>query len=174
MTSRSDLLTNLYILIPLAMLGLMTGFFYSYSVSIMPGLNHAQPQVAIAAMQSLNITIRNPTFFVTFFLTIPVGLIGALLLRRCNQKRASIWLAMASLVYLFGAVIPTGMINVPMNDALALQNVPTDLAAASDLWKSYAPGWTFWNTFRTMTTMLALLICACAISQLKSVPARVS
>lgn len=174
MLSRSNLLTNIYILIPLTMLGLMAGFFYSYSVSVMPGLNHAQPQVAIATMQSLNITIRNPTFFVTFFLTIPVGLVGALLLWRNHQKRASIWLALASLIYLFGAVIPTGMINVPMNDALGIQSVPTEFAAASDLWRSYALSWTFWNTFRTMTTMLALLICACAISQLKALPERVS
>lgn len=174
MTSRSDLLINLYILIPLAMLGMMAGFFYSYSVSVMPGLNHAEPKVAIAAMQSLNITIRNPTFFVTFFLTIPVGLVGALLLWRKHQKRASIWLALACMIYLFGAVIPTGTINVPMNDALGLKSVPTDLAAASDLWKSYAPSWTFWNTFRTMTTMLALMICACAISQLKFTPERAS
>lgn len=174
MISRSVLLTNLFILIPLAMLGMMAGFFYSYSVSVMPGLNHAQPKVAIAAMQSLNVTIRNPTFFVTFFLTIPVGLLGALLLWRCCQKRASIWLALAILIYLFGAVIPTGVINVPMNDALGQQRIPTDLGAALELWKSYAPEWTFWNTFRTVTTMLALLTCACAISQLKSASERVS
>jgi uncharacterized membrane protein len=46
---------------------LSAGFFYTYSISVMPGLAAADPSSAIRAMQGINAVIRTPVFAFAFF-----------------------------------------------------------------------------------------------------------
>ena len=54
------------------------------------------------------------------------------------------------------AVVPTALVNVPMNEALAAID-PAGVDAAA-LWSNYSARWTFWNTVRTLTTTAALAV----------------
>jgi len=143
----------------LLMLGLMAGFFYGFSVCVMPGLDDTDPQIAISAMQAINTAVRNPVFFVTFFLTPVVSLVSAVLYWKAAQNRVAIIMAAAALAYVAGVIVPTSMVNVPMNEALGL----IDLAALSDslqqVWVDYSKPWTHWNTMRTIVTSVSLLLC---------------
>lgn len=47
--------------------GLSAGFFYAWSVSVIPGTQHISDTSYLQAMQSINRAILNPLFFVVFF-----------------------------------------------------------------------------------------------------------
>ena len=84
------------------------------------GLDAADPRVAIAAMQAMNASVRNAVFFPAFFLT-PVALgATALLARSEGRHRAAPYFLAAAVLYAGGALLLTGLVNVPMNEALGL------------------------------------------------------
>jgi uncharacterized membrane protein len=140
--------------------GVMTGVFFAFSVSVMPGLDAIDPQRAVAAMRSINEKIVNPVFL-TAFLGMPLAaaLTGALLLATGHRGAGAAFLAAAG-VYLLGALMPTFIINVPMNNTLAAAGTPDDAAHAAGLWADYSPRWTTWNTTRAAFSTLSLLLAA--------------
>lgn len=148
--------TQLLTLPPLLLAGLMAGFFYAFSVCVMPGLDRVAPSAAIEAMQGINEAVRNPVFFITFFLTPVAATISAVLLWRTGHGAAALWVAAGGLTYLLGALVLTVMINVPMNNALAL--VDPAVENAETVWREYSQRWTFWNTARASASALALLM----------------
>ncbi|NVK34168.1 MAG: DUF1772 domain-containing protein [Rhodobacteraceae bacterium] len=155
-------------LMPMSMLSLLSigavfGFFYAWVCSTMWGLDAADPRVAISAMQAMNASVRNAVFFPAFFLT-PVFLaITAFIANRQRRARSAVLFAAAAAVYFTGALMVTAIVNVPMNEALALVIVPADSAAAADLWRDYSAPWQFWNTIRTFVSGCALLLTGLAI-----------
>ncbi len=151
----------------LIMFALMSGFFYAYAVSVMPGLDSIEAIHAIRAMQGINAEVRNSVFFITYFLTPAVALIVALVLRRSGLPRPSNLLVLASVIYTAGVLLPTGMVNVPMNEALARVVVPADGGPASDVWTSYSPTWTTWNAVRTGFSVLSLLATYLCLARLE-------
>jgi uncharacterized membrane protein len=138
------------------MFGLMAGFFYAFSVCVMAGLDAIPSADAIGAMQAINAAVRNPVFFATFFLTPVVASGTAALAFVSGERRIGAFMAVASAVYVLAAALPTAIVNVPMNEALAAID-PARVEAAT-IWSDYSDRWTFWNTFRTLTTIVALAI----------------
>lgn len=156
-------------LIHLVLLGMMAGFFYAYSVDVMPALDRLDPPAAIAAMQAINDAVRNPVFFFTFFVTPFVGVIVAIAFKRSGAKGAASFSLAAAICYFVLALVPTATINVPMNEALAmvdLQNADVDPAV---IWTRYSADWTFWNTARTLTSCIALLLGGLALWSFRQV-----
>jgi uncharacterized membrane protein len=47
--------------------GLMAGVFFAFSAFVMNALARLPPPQGIAAMQSINVAVINPWFFVAFF-----------------------------------------------------------------------------------------------------------
>lgn len=140
------------------LLGLMSGFFYAYSVDVMIALDRLAPAQAIEAMQSINFVVRNPVFFITFFLTpILCFLTGALLLTGASRT-SGILIVAAGAFYLLFALLPTIAVNVPMNEALAELSAQSVAANSQVIWDEYSPTWTFWNTLRTITSLIATAI----------------
>lgn len=152
--SAAQLLT----LPPLLLIGLMAGFFYAFSVCVLPGLDRIAPSAAIEAMQGINEAVQNPVFFITFFLTPVAAAISALVLWRSGNTAAALWIAGGGVTYLLGAFLLTAQINVPMNNALAL--VDPAASNAETIWREYSARWTFWNTMRTIASTLAMLMIA--------------
>lgn len=95
------------------------GFFYAFSVCVMPGLNSTGIDTAIGAMQTIRQTVRNPVYFVTFFLTPVAACMLAVLLHQQSFQRASVLVAIAAVIYLLGVILPTASVNDPMNEALS-------------------------------------------------------
>lgn len=159
------------LLLPMSLLSLLSigaifGFFYAWVCSTMWGLDAADPEVAIKAMQAMNASVRNPVFFPAFFLT-PVILTLTAIVTATQRHRQSAALFFASAaLYFVGALLVTAMVNVPMNNALAQVAVPTDSAAAARIWQEYSEPWQFWNTLRTIVSGVALLLTGWAIFSL--------
>jgi Domain of unknown function (DUF1772) len=78
----------------------------------------------------LDRNVQNAGFFPAFFLTPVVWGATAWEARRHDRGRAARVFAAAAITYLAGALIVTMAINVPMNDDLANEAIPTSTAEA--------------------------------------------
>ena len=152
--------------------GAIFGFFYAWVCSTMWGLDEADPRVAISAMQAMNGSVRNATFFPVFFLTPVVLAIAAGLCARERRRLSAGLLAAAAVVYLLGGLVLTMTLNVPMNEDLAQVVVPTDVAAARVVWEDYSGPWQAYNQVRTVLSGVALGLAAAGLATLPRVTGR--
>lgn len=142
-------------------LAVMAGFFWSFSVVVMPGLDQTDPLTALAAMQAINRAVGNAFFAVGFF---GAPLVCLLLLGRAIVRRRDLraWLAaVGGLIYLAGAFGVTVAFNVPLNDDLARLD-PVN-AANAPLMTHYIEDWLAGNHLRTLTSLLAALVLAASL-----------
>ncbi|RKR90575.1 putative membrane protein [Micromonospora pisi] len=156
--STTNTLVAVAAAVTVALTGAVGGVFLAYSNSVLPGLTGTDAQTAIRGMTSMNQKILNPVFLLTFVGTpIAAALTGVLLLV-LGQRTAALLFLLASATYLLGAFLPTMLVNVPMNEALAAAGVPADPAEAARRWAEYASRWTGWNTLRAVASLVSLLL----------------
>ena len=138
--------------------GAMFGFFYAWVCSTMWGLDAADPDVAIAAMQAMNASVRNPVFAPAFFGTPAVLAAAALVAWTAAERRAATLFGAAAGLYVLGAMLPTATVNVPLNEALAAVEPPLGGERAGEIWQSYSRPWQGWNAVRAAAAGIALLL----------------
>ncbi|TDE48440.1 DUF1772 domain-containing protein [Nonomuraea mesophila] len=132
-------------LIALALHGALAGLYYTFSMSVMPGLNAIDTAQAEAAMRSINKKILNPWLFLVL-LGSPVA---ALLAGLFADGPAALWFFAAAAVNFAGSFLVTMAINVPMNNAMNAGTMP---------WKDFMRRWTPWNTFRAVASVVSLVL----------------
>lgn len=137
--------------------------FYAWVCSTMWGLDAADPMIAIGAMQAMNASVRNVVFAPTFFGTPFVLIATAMLALFCRFKIAALIFTIAGLLYLFGGMLLTAAVNVPMNEALAAVYIPHDAVEAQRIWDDYSKPWQFWNLVRTVVSGTTLALTGIAI-----------
>ncbi|MBL4785598.1 MAG: DUF1772 domain-containing protein [Cohaesibacteraceae bacterium] len=147
--------------------GAIFGIFYAWICTVMWGLDAADPRIAIAAMQAMNAAIRNAAFSIAFFGTPIICWLTALIAWRAGTGKVAVAFALAGLVFMLGTAIPTGTISVPMNQALALLDIPKDEALATSIWQDYSPKWQLWNQIRAGFAGISLLFVGYGIFQLE-------
>ncbi len=124
--------------------GLIAGLFYAYTVSVMPGLAHADDHTFVTAMRRINEAILNGWFMLSF-LGAPLLAVAAVVLHFTSGARGGLPWLIAGAALLVAMVVVTGAINVPMNNALAADTV--DFAA---LRAQFEDPWVRWNLVRTV------------------------
>lgn len=160
---------------PLALLsllfsGAMFGFFFAWVCSTMWGLDAADPNVAIAAMQAMNASVRNWVFAPAFFGTPVLLTFTALAAMRARDRRVATGFALAALLYVLGTMVPTMTANVPLNEALALVETPLGPVKAAEAWRAYSEPWQNWNAVRAVAAGLVLALAGWGLSGAGSVP----
>lgn len=145
-------------LVSLLLTGAIFGFFYAWVCSTMWGLDAADPATAIGAMKAMNASVRNAVFAPAFFGTPFALLLTGFLAWRSGARRATLPFVLAGLIYLTGGLVLTMVVNVPMNEALALVDVPEDPTMAEAVWSDYSGPWQLWNQIRTVASGAALLL----------------
>ncbi len=143
--------------------GAMFGFFYAWVCSTLWGLDAADPNVAISAMQSMNASVRNPVFALGYFGTPLVLAAVALVAWKGEEPRAAILFGSGALLYVLGVMIPTSMFNVPLNETLDAVEAPLAAARAQEVWQSYSAPWQLWNTVRAVAAGAALVLAGAGI-----------
>jgi uncharacterized membrane protein len=141
--------------------GLIAGVFFAFSAFVMKALASLPPAQGIAAMQCINVAVLNTLFLGTFLGTAVVCIILAAFSLLSWQKTGTGYLLAGSAMYLIGAVLVTGMFNVPRNEALAVVDPAT--ADAAQLWTGYVTGWTTWNHVRTAAALAAAALLTVAL-----------
>ena len=129
---------------------LIAGVFFAFSSFVMSGLGRLPANQAVAAMNSINVTVITPLFMAAFLGT---GLAAAVLAATNFSSLpdpSSIKITAGALVYLIGSIGVTMVFNVPLNDALAAQG--TNGAA---IWADYLKSWSMWNHVRCLASLAA-------------------
>ena len=133
--------------------GLVAGFFFAFSTTVMKALARLPGPHGLAAMQSINVVVINPLVMTALFGTAvacAVLVVAALV----NWGEAyAVYLLVGGLLYLAGVVVLTIVYHVPRNDALA--TLDSNQAGAVDHWHRYARSWTAWNHVRTVAPIAA-------------------
>ena len=148
-----------------ALLGsaLVGGIFFAFSSFVMKALARVPAAEGIAAMQSINVVVLNPSFLSAFIGTAVLSLgAGGLALAGWGRPSASFFLG-AAILYVVGTVLVTGLGNVPLNDQLAAVSA-TDVGAR-DVWEHYLDRWTMWNHVRTAAAVAAALLYTLGLTQ---------
>jgi len=172
--NNAHLATYAIALIALVLTAEIAGFFYAWVCSTMWGLDQADPRVAVPAMQAMNASVRNAVFFPAFFLTPVLLAAAAYAAWSVGARSAALGFALAAMVYVFGAFLPTMLVNVPMNEALAQLSVGQDEDAARAAWQAYSPRWQVWNTARAVASFLAVLLVGASLMALPRAATAVS
>jgi uncharacterized membrane protein len=139
---------------------LSAGFFYTYAVSVMPGLAAADPSSAIRAVQGINAVIRTPVFAFAFFGSLLFPLAVALAASIGRARQVAVLAFLSATLYGPGVFAVTFLVNVPLNEALAGANPTSDTAAR--IWANYYGPWTTWNHVRAVCACLAFGLFAAA------------
>ena len=151
-------ITMILVLSSMLLSAAIFGFFYAWVCSTMWGLDITDPRIAIEAMQTMNASVRNGVFAPAFFGT-PFALAATgIVLWRQGIRRSATLFGGSALVYLCGGLVLTMVVNVPMNEALAIVIIPDDLFSARKIWQDYSATWQFWNQVRTVASGASFLI----------------
>lgn len=150
--------------------GLMAGLFYSWSISVTPGIGRLGDKEYLASFQAMNRAIVNPVFLLCF-------LGAAVLLPVCTFMNYSqpvsnrFWFLLgASVFYIIGIIVLTFAGNMPLNNALDKFNIaaasPEQMAAFR---AQFENKWNNLNHIRSFAGAIALVLAILAcISKAKS------
>ena len=134
--------------------GLMAGFFFAFSATVMWALERQPAAAGIAAMQAINVVVLNPLFLGTFFGTAILSLVLDIVALMDWLAPRSGYLLAGSLLYFVGTFLVTVLFNVPLNNKLAA--VKPDSAEGNAVWTHYLRVWMAWNHVRTVAPLAAM------------------
>ena len=126
--------------------GLLGGLYYSYAVSVMPGLAKLDDRAFALAMNHINVAIVNPVFMLSFLGAPAVTVVAAIVELRRGTRASAGWVGGAAVLNLIGLGI-TAALNIPLNDQLA----------ADSNRAAFESSWVIWNDVRTVVTAGALV-----------------
>lgn len=149
---------KMFLLAALLSTGLMSGIFFAFSTSVMPGLRTADDRTFVDAMQHLNASIQNGLFFLVFLGALVFPAVAAVLFGRSGDRAAMWWTIAAAGLYLVVLVL-TMLIAVPLNDQLAAASLADAARARQDFEGTWVPV----NNLRTALCTLALFCLGCAM-----------
>ncbi|MEV7616869.1 anthrone oxygenase family protein [Streptomyces sp. NPDC089799] len=144
--------------------GWMSGLFYGFSVSVMPGLARAADRTVIETMQRINVAILNGWFL--------LGYLGALVftgialgLSVPSDGRPALVPLIGAFVTYAAAMILTARVNIPLNNALEAAGAPDRMsdATATTVRQSFERPWVRANAWRAVLCTASLGFLAWAL-----------
>jgi uncharacterized membrane protein len=141
--------------------GLVAGFFFAFSTTVMKALARLPAAQGVAAMQSINVVVINPLVMVALFGTaLACGVLVVAAFVEWGEPYA-VYLLVGGLAYLAGVILLTGGYHVPRNNALATLD-PNDRDAESQ-WNRYVRTWTAGNHVRTIAPLASATLFTIAL-----------
>lgn len=126
--------------------GIVTGLLLAFSAGVMTGLGRLPGDDGAAAMRAINSAVLNPVFLGVF---VGTGVACAALVVTVLVTGGPVHVAVAAVVLLVGVIGVTAVVNVPLNEALAVGGVD---------WAGFLARWTGWNHVRTAAGTVALVL----------------
>ena len=129
------------------------GIFYAFSSFVMGALARLERAEGIRAMQSINVVVINPAFFVVFFGAGVAALAAVTGSFVGGDPSGRVAIVIGAAAYVLGCIGVTVVGNVPLNDRLAA--IDADGPDAASVWSTYLERWTIWNHVRTFFCVVA-------------------
>lgn len=160
-----DPIVKIFLFLTTFLMSLIAGLFYSYSVSVNPGLNKLSDIEYLKAMKSINRAILNPLFFLSFIGTLVISPgTTALYFRNVGADSSFYLLLTSSVIYIVGVFGVTMLGNVPLNnalDALSITNQPHRELRSGRL--QFEIPWNRLHTIRTVANLFSLMLTVLAL-----------
>ena len=145
---------------------LVAGLLFAFAIVTMPGIKSLNDGEFIRAFQVMDGVIQNnqPIFMLVWIGSALTLLLTAVLGFGQLDLAGKGILLIATLLYIIGVQLPTGMINVPLNNQLQTLDVEKlDTSSQTTARLNFEPRWNQWNNIRTViatlvTTLLILLL----------------
>ncbi|WP_247003416.1 DUF1772 domain-containing protein [Halosolutus gelatinilyticus] len=144
--------------------GVMAGFFFAYSASVVPALAVLPADAYAAVMQPINERIRNSAFGVAFFgaIAVPAACAAVVVLRGDWAAQYGRLFLAGVVVYAIGTIAVTVLVHFPMNDAIAAW----DPASPPSDWAATRTRWARWNHVRTAAAIVSFVLYVGALASL--------
>ncbi len=155
-----DLLTLLLIITSL-LCGLTAGLVFTFAVIVMPGIKKFKDKEFIQSFQKMDSIIQNnhPLFMLVWVGSVLAVLASLVIGFKSLVGIEFMLLIAASAIYLLGVQLPTGVINVPLNNKL--QTYVTESMNDEELKDTRAEfedRWNLWNTIRTLFSVISVAL----------------
>ena len=140
-------------LITLILTGLSAGFFFAWSVTVIPGTKTVSDKTYLETMQNINKKIINPIFFIMFFGPALLLIYAAIDLDPIKVS--------AAITYLIGPISITMTRNVPLNNTLEEKDLnQMSKAEEKEFRRNYENKWNFWHYTRTVISVISFILVA--------------
>ena len=139
----------------LVAMGLITGMFYAFDVSVMPGLADVDDRTFVDSMQRINEAPLNPVFYLSFMGASLITPVAAVLEWRAGSRGAAVWV-IAALACYGVAFMVTMAISIPLNEELVDAGDPAAIADLARVRDDFEGPWVAWNVVRTVASTVAL------------------
>jgi uncharacterized membrane protein len=139
---------------------LVAGFLVAFAVVVMPGIRNLADREFIRAFQVIDGVIQRnqPVFMVLWAGSVIALVVAAAFGFGQLDGSGKALLVAATLAYLCGVQLPTGMINIPLNNRLqSLDADAMDERALEKARAAFEPRWNRWNRIRTVVSCLVSL-----------------
>ncbi len=167
-TSTRNKKQNVMLICTVILSGLVAGLLYAYACSVNPGLHKLGDKEYLSAMQSINVSIQNPIFFISFMgllILFPVTVFQL----RSQQQAAFNYILIATILYVAGVFGVTMFANVPLNNRLANFNIAAasqnELAAMRTIFEK---PWNTYHLIRTIASVVAFIFSILSLSKLNN------
>lgn len=145
---------------------LVAGFLFAFTVVVMPGIRNLDALDFLQAFKAMDRIIQNnqPWFILVWLGSIISLILTTGLSLATLQSLDRVLLVSACVIYLFGVLLPTAAINVPLNNRLQAQELTSvDDTELHSIRSTFESPWIKWNTIRTYfavitSTLLILLV----------------
>lgn len=164
-------MTVVLLMITATLTALISGLFYAYSCSVIPGLGKLSDVEYLKAMQSINREILNPVFFLSFMGTAIMLPVTTLIFR--GENPTFIFLLSATLVYLTGVFGVTMFGNVPLNNQLDQFDIASSTVDTVKKMRAvFENRWNFLNHIRSICSVVSIILvtCACIWYKFQGIP----
>jgi uncharacterized membrane protein len=145
-----------------ALSGLMAGFFFAYSASVVLALGTLSGSEYTKVIQEINEKVLNALFGVVFFGAVVVPLGGAVVLIFQGDWQTlygQLYLA-GTTIYLVGTFLMTARIHIPMNENIAKWSP----VSPPEDWAAVRAKWTRWNHVRTTAAVASFALYLAAVA----------
>jgi uncharacterized membrane protein len=153
-------MTEYVVILTLLGSGIVSGVFFAFSSFVMKSLGRLPSSEGIAAMQSINVVVINPSFLGAFMGTALLS--GAVLVLTTDGGSSAPFFVSGALLYIVGTFLVTVFGNVPLNNRLAVVNAVD--ASSVPIWEDYLVRWTRLNTVRTTAAAAAAFLFAVGLA----------
>lgn len=151
---------NTLIAIATVVFGIMAGLFWTYTFNVNLAMLEVDGATYATVQSLLNQNVRHLMFFV-FFFGGGVFSVLALLGNWKHWKSISFWLlAAACLIYIFGVIVFTAQVNLPLNyytESWNPQSLPDD-------WETVRTQWNSANAMRVATSGAAFVLAVLSLT----------
>ncbi|MFE0705263.1 DUF1772 domain-containing protein [Streptomyces sp. NPDC058872] len=143
-------------------MGLVSGLFYGFSVSVMPGLKRTDDRTVIEVMQKINVAILNGWFVLGYIGAFVFTAVAVALHVPDGRRGVLVPLVVALALYIV-VMSMTSRVNIPLNNALEKAGPASGIADPAAVRRAFEAPWARANAWRAVLCTVAVGFLAWAL-----------